>query len=52
VVILGKRLPNYQGLISGIPIHSDRRTSRKNLRWIRESSIKPNGTLTASSRQK
>jgi circadian clock protein KaiC len=52
VVILGKRLPNYQGLISGIPIHSDRRTSRKNLRWIRESSIKPNGTLTAFSRQK
>jgi circadian clock protein KaiC len=24
VVILGKRLTNYQGLISGIPVHSDR----------------------------
>jgi hypothetical protein len=24
VVILGKRLANYQGLISGIPVHSDR----------------------------
>jgi len=24
VVILGKRLTNYQGLISGIPSHSDR----------------------------
>jgi hypothetical protein len=24
VVILGKRLINYQGLISGIPVHSDR----------------------------
>ena len=24
VVILGKRLTDYQGLISGIPVHSDR----------------------------
>jgi circadian clock protein KaiC len=24
VVILGKRLINYQGLISGIPVHTDR----------------------------
>jgi hypothetical protein len=24
VVILGKRLANYHGLISGIPVHSDR----------------------------
>ena len=24
VVILGKRLTEYQGLISGIPVHSDR----------------------------
>jgi circadian clock protein KaiC len=24
VVILGKRLTNHQGLISGIPVHSDR----------------------------
>jgi circadian clock protein KaiC len=24
VVILGKRLTNYQGLISGIPVHSGR----------------------------
>ncbi len=24
VVILGQRLANYQGLISGIPVHSDR----------------------------
>ena len=24
VVILGKRLTNFQGLISGIPVHSDR----------------------------
>jgi circadian clock protein KaiC len=24
VVILGKRLANYQGLISGIPVHSGR----------------------------
>jgi hypothetical protein len=24
VVILGKRLENYQGLISGIPVHSER----------------------------
>jgi circadian clock protein KaiC len=24
VVILGERLSNYQGLISGIPVHSDR----------------------------
>jgi circadian clock protein KaiC len=24
VVILGKRLTNYQALISGIPVHSDR----------------------------
>jgi circadian clock protein KaiC len=24
VVILGKRLTAYQGLISGIPVHSDR----------------------------
>jgi circadian clock protein KaiC len=24
VVILGNRLTNYQGLISGIPVHSDR----------------------------
>jgi circadian clock protein KaiC len=24
VVILGKRLTNYQGLISGIPVHSSR----------------------------
>jgi hypothetical protein len=23
-VILGKRLINYQGLISGLPVHSDR----------------------------
>jgi circadian clock protein KaiC len=27
VVILGKRLTNYQGLISGIPVHSDRTDS-------------------------
>ena len=27
VVILGKRLANYQGLISGIPVHSDRTDS-------------------------
>jgi circadian clock protein KaiC len=27
VVILGKRLTNYQGLISGIPVHSDRSDS-------------------------
>jgi len=25
VVILGKRLANYQGLISGIPVRSDRK---------------------------
>jgi hypothetical protein len=24
VVILGKRLTNFQGLISGVPVHSDR----------------------------
>ena len=24
MVILGKRLTDYQGLISGIPVHSDR----------------------------
>jgi circadian clock protein KaiC len=27
VVILGKRLTNYQGLISGIPVHSARADS-------------------------
>ena len=27
VVILGKRLTNYQGLISGIPVRSDRSVS-------------------------
>jgi hypothetical protein len=29
VVILGKRLDNYQGLISGIPVHSDRPGTRE-----------------------
>jgi circadian clock protein KaiC len=29
VVILGKRLDNYQGLISGIPVHSDRPDTRE-----------------------
>jgi circadian clock protein KaiC len=29
VVILGKRLTNYQGLISGIPVHSDRSGSKE-----------------------
>jgi hypothetical protein len=24
VVILGKRLTNFQGLVSGVPVHSDR----------------------------
>jgi KaiC/GvpD/RAD55 family RecA-like ATPase len=28
VVILGKRLTDYQGLISGIPVHSDRPEGR------------------------
>jgi circadian clock protein KaiC len=31
VVILGKRLTEYQGLISGIPVHSDRCASKKDL---------------------
>jgi len=29
VVILGKRLTEYQGLISGIPVHSDRSDSNE-----------------------
>jgi circadian clock protein KaiC len=29
VVILGKRLTEYQGLISGIPVHSDRLGSKE-----------------------
>jgi circadian clock protein KaiC len=29
VVILGKRLTNYQGLISGIPVHSGRSNAQK-----------------------
>jgi circadian clock protein KaiC len=29
VIILGKRLANYQGLISGIPVHSDRSDAKE-----------------------
>jgi circadian clock protein KaiC len=29
VVILGKRLTNFQGLISGVPIHSDRSEAKE-----------------------
>jgi circadian clock protein KaiC len=29
VVILGKRLTNYQGLITGVPVHSDRSKGKK-----------------------
>jgi circadian clock protein KaiC len=29
VVILGARLTNYQGLISGIPVHSDRSDTKE-----------------------
>jgi len=29
VVILGKRLTEYQGLISGVPVHSDRSGSKE-----------------------
>jgi circadian clock protein KaiC len=29
VVILGRRLTEYQGLISGVPVHSDQSGTRK-----------------------
>jgi circadian clock protein KaiC len=29
VIILGKRLTEYQGLISGIPVHSDRSDAKE-----------------------
>jgi circadian clock protein KaiC len=33
VVILGRRLTNYQGLISGIPVRSDRPDSTEEPSW-------------------